>query len=310
MDDRVRQEGRVPLKEVVADGTRRWFQDALKEARVGDVAMQVLVGQMHHSGYGVLKNDQKDVYVSLAKLEEAYKLRNKPKQQSGKQFLLFFFRLYTKFLERSGSVRATRFRPDPGRTGPPVRTGPSRARPSRAGPSRSGPSRAERSRAEPNGAEPGRSSRPCRAGPFKNCNGPGRRFIPVLSGTGQNRVCPTRLGPAQLGAARLGSAPPGSARLGPARLGSVRLVSARPGPARLGSAPVAGAFRMPTMPRTRLIPPPPGRGIVGVRNAPARARARVHPPSLFARLHFERSICSPTSPSKTTSSWIITGMVI
>ncbi|URE33092.1 hypothetical protein MUK42_34507 [Musa troglodytarum] len=328
MDDRVRQEGRVPLKEVVADGTRRWFQDALKEARVGDVAMQVLVGQMHHSGYGVLKNDQKvrlmlglpkrqstvhqfrrlatsiqDVYVSLAKLEEAYKLRNKPKQQSGKQFLLFFFRLYTKFLERSGSVRATRFRPDPGRTGPPVRTGPSRARPSRAGPSRSGPSRAERSRAEPNGAEPGRSSRPCRAGPFKNCNGPGRRFIPVLSGTGQNRVCPTRLGPAQLGAARLGSAPPGSARLGPARLGSVRLVSARPGPARLGSAPVAGAFRMPTMPRTRLIPPPPGRGIVGVRNAPARARARVHPPSLFARLHFERSICSPTSPSKTTSSW-------
>ncbi|URE32365.1 hypothetical protein MUK42_18806 [Musa troglodytarum] len=62
------------------------------------------------------------------------------------------------------------------------------------------------------------------------------------------------------------------------------------------------------MPRTRLIPPP-GRGIVGMRNAPARARARarVHPPSLFARLHFERSICSPTSPSKTTSSWIITG---
>ncbi|URE36778.1 hypothetical protein MUK42_18744, partial [Musa troglodytarum] len=59
MDDRVRQEGRVPLKEVVADGTRRWFQDALKEARVGDAAMQVLVGQMHHSGYGVLKNDQK-----------------------------------------------------------------------------------------------------------------------------------------------------------------------------------------------------------------------------------------------------------
>ncbi|URE28401.1 hypothetical protein MUK42_34449 [Musa troglodytarum] len=44
-----------------------------------------------------------------------------------------------------------------------------------------------------------------------------------------------------------------------------------------------------------------------MRNAPARARARVHLPSLFARLHFERSICSPTSPSKTTSSWIITG---
>ncbi|URE28403.1 hypothetical protein MUK42_34449 [Musa troglodytarum] len=173
--------------------------------------------------------------------------------------------------------------------GHPVQTGPG----------------SDRATAEPNGAEPGRSSRPCRAGPFKNCNGPGRtepeagpgrRFIPVLSGTGQNRVCPTRLGAAQLGAARLGSAPPGSARLRPARLGSarlgsVRLVSARP---RLSAA----------LPRTRLIPPPPGRGIVGMRNAPARARARVHLPSLFARLHFERSICSPTSPSKTTSSWL------
>ncbi|CAL9103894.1 unnamed protein product, partial [Musa textilis] len=59
MDDRVRQEGRVPLKEVVVDCTWRWFQDALKGARVGDVAMQVLVGQMYHSGYGVLKNDRK-----------------------------------------------------------------------------------------------------------------------------------------------------------------------------------------------------------------------------------------------------------
>ncbi|CAL9085459.1 unnamed protein product, partial [Musa textilis] len=54
-------------------------------------------------------------------------------------------------------------------------------------------SRAGPGRAEPNGAEPGRSSRSCRAGPFKNCNGPGRtepeagpgrRFIPVRSGTG------------------------------------------------------------------------------------------------------------------------------
>ncbi|URE05033.1 hypothetical protein MUK42_19639 [Musa troglodytarum] len=67
MDDRVRQEGRVPLKEVVADCTRRWFQDALKEARAGDAAMQVLVGQMYHSGYGVLKNDQKaDAWIAKA----------------------------------------------------------------------------------------------------------------------------------------------------------------------------------------------------------------------------------------------------
>uniref|UniRef100_A0A804JA88 Uncharacterized protein n=2 Tax=Musa acuminata subsp. malaccensis TaxID=214687 RepID=A0A804JA88_MUSAM len=67
MDDRVRQEGRVPLKEVVADCTRRWFQDALKEARAGDAGMQVLVGQMYHSGYGVLKNDQKaDAWIAKA----------------------------------------------------------------------------------------------------------------------------------------------------------------------------------------------------------------------------------------------------
>ncbi|KAJ8503832.1 hypothetical protein OPV22_004718 [Ensete ventricosum] len=59
MDDRARQEGLVPLKDVVADCTRRWFQDALKEARAGDAAMQVLVGQMYHNGYGVPKNDQK-----------------------------------------------------------------------------------------------------------------------------------------------------------------------------------------------------------------------------------------------------------
>ncbi|RWW25177.1 hypothetical protein BHE74_00034477, partial [Ensete ventricosum] len=64
MDDRARQEGLVPLKDVVADCTRRWFQDALKEARAGDAAMQVLVGQMYHNGYGVPKNDQK-VRVSL-----------------------------------------------------------------------------------------------------------------------------------------------------------------------------------------------------------------------------------------------------
>lgn len=50
---------RVPLAEVVADCVKRWFQDALKEARNGDQAMQVLVGQMYHSGYGVARNEEK-----------------------------------------------------------------------------------------------------------------------------------------------------------------------------------------------------------------------------------------------------------
>ncbi|XP_072974695.1 uncharacterized protein [Typha angustifolia] len=50
---------RVPLSEVVSDCVRRWFQDSLKEAKAGDVAMQVLVGQMYHSGYGVARSEQK-----------------------------------------------------------------------------------------------------------------------------------------------------------------------------------------------------------------------------------------------------------
>ncbi|XP_074578421.1 uncharacterized protein LOC141834925 [Curcuma longa] len=59
MDERKVRENRVPLKDVVVDCTHRWFQDALKEAKAGDAAMQVLVGQMYQSGYGVSKNEQK-----------------------------------------------------------------------------------------------------------------------------------------------------------------------------------------------------------------------------------------------------------
>jgi TPR repeat protein len=58
-----KEEVRVPLSEVVADCVRRWFNEALKEARAGDTAMQVLVGQMYHSGYGVPKNEQKVSYI-------------------------------------------------------------------------------------------------------------------------------------------------------------------------------------------------------------------------------------------------------
>ncbi|KAF2296328.1 hypothetical protein GH714_037420 [Hevea brasiliensis] len=47
-----------PLK-VVSLCAKRWFQDTLREANAGDIAMQVLVGQMYYSGYGVQKNAQK-----------------------------------------------------------------------------------------------------------------------------------------------------------------------------------------------------------------------------------------------------------
>jgi len=51
--------GRVALSEVVADCVKRWFRDALKEAKAGDINMQVLVGQMYNSGYGVPRDAQK-----------------------------------------------------------------------------------------------------------------------------------------------------------------------------------------------------------------------------------------------------------
>ncbi|CAA7031984.1 unnamed protein product [Microthlaspi erraticum] len=50
---------RVPLAQVVDDCVRRWFQDTLKEAKSGDVGMQVLVGQMYCSGYGIPKDEHK-----------------------------------------------------------------------------------------------------------------------------------------------------------------------------------------------------------------------------------------------------------
>ncbi|KAJ1417735.1 Tetratricopeptide-like helical domain superfamily [Sesbania bispinosa] len=49
---------RTPLSKVVADCAKRWFQETLKEAKAGDIAMQVLVGQMFYSGYGVRRNPE------------------------------------------------------------------------------------------------------------------------------------------------------------------------------------------------------------------------------------------------------------
>ncbi|KAI5662993.1 hypothetical protein M9H77_22316 [Catharanthus roseus] len=50
---------RVPLSQVVSDCVKRWFSDTLKEAKSGDINMQVLVGQMYYNGYGVSKDAQK-----------------------------------------------------------------------------------------------------------------------------------------------------------------------------------------------------------------------------------------------------------
>ncbi|CAK8566425.1 unnamed protein product [Lathyrus sativus] len=60
-------ESRTPLASVVADCTKRWFRDTLKEAKGGDSSMQVLVGQMYYSGYGVPRDPQKGyVWINRA----------------------------------------------------------------------------------------------------------------------------------------------------------------------------------------------------------------------------------------------------
>ncbi|KAK4742556.1 hypothetical protein SAY87_000557 [Trapa incisa] len=50
---------RVPLSDVVSECVKRWFKDTLKEARAGDINMQVLVSQMYSSGYGFSRDAEK-----------------------------------------------------------------------------------------------------------------------------------------------------------------------------------------------------------------------------------------------------------
>jgi len=49
----------MPLREVVAECERRWFEQTLKAAKSGDTSSQCLVGQMFCSGYGVPLNVKK-----------------------------------------------------------------------------------------------------------------------------------------------------------------------------------------------------------------------------------------------------------
>ncbi|XP_010509118.1 PREDICTED: uncharacterized protein LOC104785576 [Camelina sativa] len=49
----------VPLSTVVSDCAKRWFKDTLEEAKAGNITMQVVLGQMYYSGYGVPKDAKK-----------------------------------------------------------------------------------------------------------------------------------------------------------------------------------------------------------------------------------------------------------
>ncbi|CAM8949347.1 unnamed protein product [Rhodiola kirilowii] len=59
MEEASGSDGRVPLSEVVSDCVKRWFVDTFKEAKAGDSAMQILLGQMYCNGYGVTKDVRK-----------------------------------------------------------------------------------------------------------------------------------------------------------------------------------------------------------------------------------------------------------
>ncbi|KAJ8434439.1 hypothetical protein Cgig2_025409 [Carnegiea gigantea] len=72
---------RVPLSQVVSDCVKRWFQDTLKEAKAGDSAMRLLVGQMYNSGYGV----NKDTETGRAWITKALKSRSSAFKSSNKQ---------------------------------------------------------------------------------------------------------------------------------------------------------------------------------------------------------------------------------
>ncbi|KAG2453304.1 hypothetical protein HYH02_001530 [Chlamydomonas schloesseri] len=46
----------IPLKYVVQEAVKRWFEDTLLEAQRGDVKQQALVGEMYKEGYGCQKD--------------------------------------------------------------------------------------------------------------------------------------------------------------------------------------------------------------------------------------------------------------
>lgn len=48
----------VPLKYVVQEAVKRWFDDTLQEAQRGDVKQQALLGQMYAEGYGCPKDSK------------------------------------------------------------------------------------------------------------------------------------------------------------------------------------------------------------------------------------------------------------
>ncbi|KAJ8434438.1 hypothetical protein Cgig2_025408 [Carnegiea gigantea] len=68
---------RVPLSQVVSDCVKRWFQDTLKEAKAGDSAMRLLVGQMYNSGYGVNKDTETEEHKAIGSCLDTKALKSR-----------------------------------------------------------------------------------------------------------------------------------------------------------------------------------------------------------------------------------------
>ncbi|KAH6815777.1 hypothetical protein C2S51_020597 [Perilla frutescens var. frutescens] len=80
LNGQVAEQRRLPLSEVVSDCVNRWFQDTLKEAKTGDINMQMLVGQMYYCGYGISKDANKGrIWIMRASRvrSSAWKVSNK-----------------------------------------------------------------------------------------------------------------------------------------------------------------------------------------------------------------------------------------
>ena len=58
------ESGRVKLKVVVQACAKRWFEENLAAAQRGDYEMQLLVGEMFNSGYGVERDPVKVLSIS------------------------------------------------------------------------------------------------------------------------------------------------------------------------------------------------------------------------------------------------------
>eukprot|EP00261_Vitis_vinifera_P036175 XP_019077418.1 PREDICTED: uncharacterized protein LOC100243041 isoform X2 [Vitis vinifera] len=101
-----RSHHRVPLSEVVSDCVKRWFQDTLREAKSGDVSMQVLVGQMYYSGYGVPRDAQKIVGFVVLENFVFCPLPEKPREKKN-EILNLIFHLGRVWMTRASRTRSS-----------------------------------------------------------------------------------------------------------------------------------------------------------------------------------------------------------